>query len=135
MTTELWWLLATALLSGSLWIPFVVGINVTDFPGKAGQFERPPALAEMEPWVHRAWRAHQNSLEQLLPFAVVILIGRLADVSTPVTRFCAGLYFTLRLVHAVGMISGLARLPVRPALYFAGWVAMLVYAVQIFLHA
>ncbi|MEQ1567683.1 MAG: MAPEG family protein [Myxococcota bacterium] len=135
MTAELRWLLWTALLSGSLWIPYIVGINVTDYPGKAGQFSRPPDPATMEPWVHRAWRAHLNSLEQLLPFAVVVLVGRLADVSTPATRFCAGLYFALRLVHAIGMISGLARLPVRPALYFTGWVAMLVFAWQILTHS
>jgi hypothetical protein len=29
------------------------------------------------------------------------------------------------------MISGLARFPVRPMIYFAGWVVMLVYAWQV----
>jgi hypothetical protein len=33
--------------------------------------------------------------------------------------------------HAVGMISGLARFPIRPAMYFANWIVILVYARQV----
>jgi len=131
LTPELLWLLLTALLVGSLWIPYVIGVNVTDFPGKAALFVRPPNPGEMKEWVHRSLRAHQNALEQLLPFAVVVVIGSLAKVSTPTTRLCAILFFWLRLAHAIGMVSGLARLPLRPLLYVAGWVAMIVFAEQI----
>ena len=41
MTLELKWLIYTALLAGSLWIPFIVGVNITDFPGKAQLFILP----------------------------------------------------------------------------------------------
>jgi uncharacterized MAPEG superfamily protein len=132
MTPELKWLLCTALLAGSLWIPYIVGINVTDFEGKKELFGRPPDHSKMVPWVHRAYRAHLNSLEQLLPFAVVVLIGTAAKVSTPVTAWCAAIFFWLRVIHAIGMISGVARFPLRPLIYLGGWVAMLVMAWQIF---
>lgn len=134
MTSELGWLLCTALLAGSLWVPYIVGINVTDFPGKEEIFVRPPDLSRMPAWVHRSYRAHQNALEQLLPFATVVLIGAVAGVSTATTRWCALLFFGLRVVHAVGMVSGVARFPVRPAIYVSGWILMWLFASQIWAH-
>ncbi len=131
MTTELVWLTYTALLAGSLWIPFIVGVNVTDFEGKAELFIRPPDHSKMAPWVHRSLRAHQNLLEQFLPFAAIVLIGAIVRVSTPITVWCAIIFFWLRVVHALGMISGLARLPLRPMIYFSGWIVTLVYAWQV----
>jgi uncharacterized MAPEG superfamily protein len=135
MTTELRWLLLTAVLAGSLWIPYVVGVNVTDFPGKSELFVRPPDPTQMKAWVHRALRAHQNLLEQLPPFAIIVLVGAVVHVSTPITAWCALLFFWIRVVHAIGYISGLARAPVRPFLYFSGWLVTLTYAWQVLVHA
>src|SRR6516162_4286615 len=117
MTQELRWLCYTAMLAASLWIPYIVGINVADFEGKKELFVRPPDPSQMKPWVHRSLRAHQNLLEQLLPFSVVVLIGAIAGVSRPGMTTCAAIFFWLRVAHAVGMISGLARFPVRPMIY------------------
>jgi uncharacterized MAPEG superfamily protein len=135
MTPELEWLMYTALLAGSLWIPFIIGINITDFPGKEQLFIRPPDHSQMKPWVHRSLRAHQNLLEQLLPFSIVVLAGALSRVSTPTTVACSITFFWLRVVHAIGMISGLARLPLRPMIYFAAWIVMLIFAWQVLLEA
>jgi uncharacterized MAPEG superfamily protein len=134
MSMELKWLCYSALLAGSLWIPFIVGVNVTDFEGKKDQFIRPPDHRKMVPWVHRTLRAHQNILEQFLPFSVIVLIGSVSGISTPVTVACAIIFFWLRVVHAVGMITGVARLPLRPMIYFSGWIVMLVYAEQLLTH-
>src|ERR1700677_639332 len=131
MTTELKWLVFTALLAGSLWMPFIVGVNVSNFEGKERLFDRPPDHSKMDPWVHRSVRAHQNLLEQLLPFAIVVIAGAISGVTNSVTVACSIIFFWLRVAHAIGMISGLARFPVRPMIYFAGWVVMLVYAWQV----
>ena len=135
MTPELRWLTYTALLAGSLWIPYVVGVNVTEFPGKAQQFTRPPDHSQMKLWVHRSFRAHQNLLEQFVPFAVIVLAAAVAHVSTRVTIACAIAFFWLRVAHAIGMISGVARFPLRPLIYFAAWIDMLVFAWQVLSHA
>jgi uncharacterized MAPEG superfamily protein len=135
MTLELKWLMYTALLAGSLWIPFIVGVNITDFPGKEQLFIRPPDPGQMRPWVHRSFRAHQNLLEQLLPFAIIVLAGAVTHVSTPVTVACSIIFFWLRVAHAIGMISGLARLPLRPMIYVAAWIVMLVFAWQVLSRA
>jgi uncharacterized MAPEG superfamily protein len=90
---------------------------------------------QMKPWVHRSLRAHQNLLEQLLPFAIVVLVGAISRVSTAITIACSITFFWLRVAHAIGMISGLARLPLRPMIYVAGWIVMLVFAWQVMLKA
>jgi uncharacterized MAPEG superfamily protein len=135
MTTELTWLVYTAILAASLWIPYIVGVNTAQFEGKDQIFVRPPDTNKMPPWVHRSHRAHLNLLEQLLPFAVIVLVGAIARVSTPITVWCAVLFFWLRVAHAIGMITGLARFPIRPMIYVAGWIVTLVFAWQVLSHA
>ncbi|MEL7535879.1 MAG: MAPEG family protein [Pseudomonadota bacterium] len=132
MNLEMLCLLLVAILAASLWIPFVIGINTTEFAGKADSFSRPPSLASMAPWVHRAHRAHLNLLEQLLPFAIVVLIAHELGVSTTATGIAAVAFVVLRVVHAIGMISGTARMPLRPLLFTAGWITILVVVWEIF---
>ena len=131
MTTELFWLMLTAVLAASLWIPYVIGINTTPYAKPEGDpdtFVRPPDQRLMVPWVHRAFRAHQNLLEQFMPFAVIVIIGHLLGVSTPVTAWCAFLFFWLRVVHAVGMLTAWTRFPVRPIIFTLGWIVTMVFA-------
>jgi uncharacterized MAPEG superfamily protein len=135
MTTELFYLLLTSVLASSLWIPYIVGVNTTKYEGQDEAFTRPPDHRKMLPWIHRAYRAHQNLLEQFLPFAVIVLIGHSLGVSTNITQWCAILFFVLRLVHAAGMISGFAKFPVRPVIFTAGWVITMVYTWQVLAHA
>jgi uncharacterized MAPEG superfamily protein len=135
MTTEFTWLLLTALLAASLWIPYIVGINASTFEGKDTIFERPPDQSKMPAWVQRSYRAHLNLLEQFVPFAVIVLMAHILKVSTPVTQWCVILFFWLRVAHAIGMISGKARLPVRPLIYLSGWIVTLVLAWTVWANA
>ncbi len=127
MSTELFYLTLTAILAASLWIPYIVGVNSTDVPALAEN--RPHDVADLVPWVHRAYRAHLNLLEQFLPFAVLVLIGQSAGISTPLLGALAAAFFGLRLVHAYWMIAGHKVLPWRPLIFTAGWVVILAYAV------
>lgn len=135
MTVELHILLATALLTASIWIPYIVGVNTTAFEGQADSFERPPDHRNMEPWIHRAHRAQANMVEQFAPFAVVVLVGAMLGVSNAWTVGCALLFLVLRAVHAWGMIGGWARFPVRPAIFTSAWITILVYALAIWWNA
>jgi uncharacterized MAPEG superfamily protein len=135
MTTELFYLLLTAILAASLWIPYIIGINTTEFAGQDESFARPPDPRNMLPWVHRAYRAHQNLLEQFLPFAAIVIIGHMLHVSTGITQWCAILFFAFRLLHAVGMITGLTKFPLRPVIFTSGWVVTMIFAWQVLAHA
>ena len=134
MTTELFWLMLTAILASSLWIPYVAGINKTTYEGQDQSFVRPPDHAKMEPWIHRSYRAHQNLLEQFTPFAVIVIVGFLLKVSTPITAWCAIIFFWLRVVHAIGMITAWERMLWRPLLFTAGWIVTMVYVWQVLAH-
>lgn len=133
MTPELLWLLATAALVGSLWIPYIVGVNTTPHGGDEDPFVRPPDHRLQVPWVHRAHRAHLNALEQFAPFAAVVLVGAVAGVSGPLTTGLAVAFLGLRLVHAAGMIGGWARMPLRPLVFTAGWLVTIAYALALLL--
>src|SRR5688572_25514869 len=134
MTIELKWLVYTAILAASLWIPYIVGVNVTQFEGKSTLFVRPPDNSKMQAWVHRSFRAHLNLLEQLVPFSIIVVSAAIAKVSTPIMADCAILFFWLRAAHAVVMISGFSRFPLRPLIYVAGWITTLVFAWQTVRH-
>jgi uncharacterized MAPEG superfamily protein len=134
MTIELFWLMLTAILAASLWIPFVVGVNTQPYKEEdcaEDFFVRPPDHNRMVPWVHRAFRAHQNLIEQFVPFAAIVIIGHLLKVSTPVTAGCAIIFFWLRLAHAIGMITAWAKMPARPIIFTAGWIVTMVMAREV----
>lgn len=129
MSIELTYLTLTALLAASLWIPYIIGVNKYQVAGD--NFVRPADLSKYPEWVHRAHRAHLNLLEQALPFAIIVLIAHLQGVSTTITAIAVTVFFWLRVAHAVGMISGLAKLPVRPMIYVAGWLCILALGWQV----
>jgi uncharacterized MAPEG superfamily protein len=129
MTVELTWLTLTMVLAASMWIPFIVGVNM--HPPAGNPFLRPPALDALPAWVHRAHRAHLNLIETAMPFAVLVLLAHAVGVSTPVTIWAAAAFFWLRIAHAAGMISGVARMPLRPILLMLSWACTLAFAVEI----
>ncbi len=132
--TELGILTCLTILAASMWIPYVVGAGTEPVKdGAPDPFIRPPTLADMRPWVHRAHRAHLNLLEQFLPFAVIVLILDRLDGFNAVTFWAAILFFWLRVAHAIGMISGMTLFPIRSALFNIGWLCILALALQVFL--
>lgn len=130
-TPELVWLLVTAAFVASLWIPYIVGVNTTDYGGDEDTFVRPPDHRLQPAWVHRAHRAHLNALEQFAPFAAVVLIGVAGGVTGTATTGLAAAFLGLRVVHAAGMIGGWARMPLRPLVFTGGWLATIAYAVTV----
>lgn len=129
MSTELTYLTFIALLAASLWIPYIIGVNKYEVEGD--NFVRPADLRHYPDWVHRAHRAHLNLLEQALPFAIIVLIAQTQGISTTITVIAATTFFWLRVAHAIGMITGLARLPIRPLIYVAGWLCILTLGWQV----
>lgn len=136
MTPEFFWLTATALLAASLWIPFIVGVNTVpegSMPADAPDgFIRAANWRLHRPWVQRAYRAHQNMLEQGIPFAILILVLDRVDGFTALTAWTAAAFFAIRIIHAVGYITGWAGFPARPIIFTAGWVCCVILAIAAF---
>lgn len=129
MTTELFYLVLSALLLASLWIPFVVGVNMYDKNDLSVNMTRVLSPERLPMWVQRANRAHLNLVEQFPAFAALILVLHVLGVTTTVTVWAAGLYFWLRVAHAVVMWLGVA-MPLRPVVFTASWICLLVLGWQ-----
>jgi uncharacterized MAPEG superfamily protein len=134
MKTELVYLLLTALLTGVLWIPVVIGYVKTRGPLTEESYRTPPT-SDLPDWVKRANRAHVNAVENFGPFAAVVLAAQIAGVSTPATVTCAAVYFFARLAHALVHISGFGKFKARTALFTIAWAAFVWYAVVVLMRA
>jgi uncharacterized MAPEG superfamily protein len=128
--TELGVLTCLMILAASLWIAFIVGSGSD--AGVVDGFDRPHDVTKLKPWVHRAHRAHLKLLEQAFPFAVLVLIIDRMDGSTSLTYWTAIAFFWLRVLHAVGIIWGIAKMPLRQILFVLGWVCTLIMAYAAF---
>ncbi len=133
MTTELFYLLLTAILTGVLWIPVVIGYVLSRGPLKPSHYKVAPT-APLPAWVNRANRAHVNAVENLVPFATVVLIAHAVGVSTSVTAISAAVYFYARAAHAVIHISGFSLFRARTVLFTVGWVAFITFAIELLRH-
>lgn len=92
MKTELFYLLCSALLTGSLWIPVVIGYVLARGLPTPADYRRAPT-SPLPDWVNRANRAHLNAVESFAPFAAVVLAASALGTSNAVTEACAATYF------------------------------------------
>jgi uncharacterized MAPEG superfamily protein len=130
MTTELFYLLFTAILTGVLWIPVVIGYVLARGPLKPRDYKVAPT-SPLPDWVNRANRAHMNAVETFATFAAVVLIAQFAGVSTPVTQISAAVYFYARAAHAVVHISGFGHLMLRTVIFTVSWIAFITFAIEL----
>jgi uncharacterized MAPEG superfamily protein len=130
MTTEMFYLLLTAILTGALWIPVVIGYASARGPLKPVDFKVAPT-SPLPDWVNRANRAHLNAVESFAPFAAVVLIGRAVGISDSITVAAAGVFFWARLVHAVVHVSGFSAFMARTLVFTVGWGAFMAFAIEL----
>ena len=134
MKPELLYLLLTSILTGVLWIPVVIGYVRARGPLTPAAYKIAPTSA-LPDWVNRANRAHQNAVENLAPFAAVVLIANAVGVSSPVTQGCAAVYFFARVAHAVIHISGFGLFMARTLAFTVAWGAFITFAVVLLQRA
>lgn len=134
MTTELYYLLFTAMLTGVLWIPVVIGYVTSRGTLKPADYKVAPT-SPLSDWVNRANRAHLNAVENFAQFAAVVLIAHALGVSTSVTAASAAVYFWARAAHAVIHISGFSLFMARTVMFTVGWLAFMTFAVELLRHA
>jgi len=133
MKTELFYLLLTAILTGVLWIPVVIGYVSSRGPLKPSDYKVAPTTP-LPDWVNRAYRAHVNAIENFAPFAAVVLIANAVGVSTSITVISAAGYFYARAAHAVVHISGFSLFFARTVLFTVAWIAFVTFAIELLRH-
>lgn len=134
MTSELRYLLLTSILTGCLWIPVIIGRVASRGALQRVDYTIAPS-SPLPHWVNRANRAHINAVESLTPFAAVVLIAQAASVSSAVCAAAAAVFFFARLVHAVLHISGFSWFRARTVVFSIGWIAFMVFAIEVLRRA
>ena len=81
------------------------------------------------PWTGRAKRAHNNAIENLIPFTALVLVAHMANISNETTQLAAITYFWSRAAHYVFYTLGIPIL--RTLSFIGGWLAQLCIAYQI----
>jgi len=121
MSTDLKYLALTAILTATLWIPYVVAQVKTNGPLKPENYID-PTPRPLPDWGKRANRTYVNAVETFAPFAALVIVAHLAGKANAMTAFWATSYFWLRLAHAVVFLLGLPL--VRTVLFTLGYIAV-----------
>jgi uncharacterized MAPEG superfamily protein len=122
MSADLKYLAFTAILTASLWIPFIVCQVMTNGPLKPANYVDPTPRT-LPPWGKRADRTYINAVETFAPFAALVIAIHLAGKANATTAFWATSFFWLRLAHAVVYLLGLPY--VRTLIFTFGYVAVI----------
>ena len=121
MTTDLKYLALTAILTASLWIPYIVAQVI------ANGLLAPPNYIDPAPrpvplWGRRADRTYLNAVEAFAPFAAIVLIAHVSGKANGMTAFWAAWFFWMRLAHAGVYLAGLPY--IRTLVFTLGWVGV-----------
>ena len=129
MTKELLWLTLTVILTGVLWIPYILDRIATR--GLMGTMANPSRNDKSQSgWAQRLYFAHTNAVENLMIFAPLVLILDAMNYSTKATVTACAVYFWARLAHVVVYALGL---PVfRTLAFFVGFMAQVTLALAVF---
>ena len=122
MSIDLKYLAFTAILTASLWIPYVVCQVMTNGPLAPTNYID-PTPRPLPLWGKRADRTYVNAVESFAPFAALVIAAHLAGKANATTAFLATSFFWLRLAHAVVYLLGIPYL--RTVIYTLGYVAVI----------
>ncbi len=129
MPADIFWLTWTAIMTGLLFLPYV--LNRIGIRGLFGTMANPRAddLPESA-WAQRAQRAHANAVENLPVFVALVAAAHFADASNAMTALGAAIYFWARLAHYVIYTAGI---PIaRTLAFFLGFFGEVLIAIELF---
>ena len=129
MSKELYWLTLTALMTGLLWLPYILDRIMVR--GPMGAMANPsPNDKPQSAWAERMMAAHVNAAENLVVFAPLILTAQALNIHTATTAFACAFYFWCRLAHVAVYTAGLPVL--RTLAFTGGWIAQMILVLAIF---
>ena len=131
LTTELRLLTYTALISLLVWVPYILSEIRTRGLTRAVGYPS-GVVDDLPAWAQRCHRAHMNLVENIGPFAVVVLVAHVMGINNAMTVLGAQLFFWARIIQIVVMIAGITW--VRTAAFAVGLIGNLLILGQILYH-
>jgi uncharacterized MAPEG superfamily protein len=130
MKTGLLYLTLVAVLTGLLWLPYILDrVAVRGLVDAVGYPEHPKPQSA---WAQRLMKAHANAVENLVVFATLMLVAQALGIDTPAVGSAAMVYFWARVVHAASYTFAVPWL--RTLAFTAGFVCQAVVAWQILMR-
>ena len=129
MSKEIMWLMLTVILTGLMWVPYIIDRIIVR--GMMGAMANPSRKDKPQSaWAMRLYFAHTNAVENLVLFAALVLILDSLGHSTQSTAIACAVYFWARLAHVIVYMMGI---PVLRTLAFAvGFFAQAALALAVF---
>lgn len=127
MTTDIIMLIASAVLTVALALPYSLGFVVTRgiYVMAGNREDFPPGTG----WIGRAHRAHLNMVENMIPFAALVLAAAVSNTADAWTALGAQVFFYARILHAVVYILGVPWLRSLAWLGGIAGMAMVLYGI------
>lgn len=126
MSIDLQMLIASAVLTVLLALPYTIGFLFTRglFVMAGNREDFPPGTG----WIGRAHRAHINMVENMVPFAALVLAAAVSGRMDAWTALGAQVFFYSRVAHAIVYTLGIPWLRTLAYLGGVAGMAMIVYA-------
>jgi uncharacterized MAPEG superfamily protein len=129
MSKELFWLTLTVILTGLIWVPYILDRAMVR--GLMGAMANPsPTDLPQSLWAQRLQKAHYNAVENLVIFAPLVLILNAMHHSTQSTVIGCAVYFWARLAHAIIYAMGVPVL--RTLAFTVGFLAQVALVLAVF---
>lgn len=105
MTMELAYLAAATLLTLLIRVGWM--LNKVQVRGLGVVVGYPKESKPLSEWGHRLWVAHEDAIQSLVTFAVLVIIVQLSGLTGQSTAIAAAVYFWARLLHASAYLFAL----------------------------
>ncbi len=128
-TPELFWLASVAVLTGCLWLPYILQLILQLGP-IAALWDPTAAHPHNADWALRAKRAHANAVENLVVIAPLALMVHSLGLGTSHTALAMMVYFFARILHY--FVYLLAVPLVRTLAFIVGFACQAVLALTLF---
>jgi uncharacterized MAPEG superfamily protein len=128
LSPELFWLTVAALLTGLMWLPYVLN-RIMEYGPWPAMGNPDPGRPTKAAWAVRMAAAHRNAVENLVIFAPLVLVAVIAQRTGPMTAAAAGIYVIARLIHFVVYAAGIPVL--RTLAFAAGFASCAAIAIAI----
>jgi uncharacterized MAPEG superfamily protein len=129
VSRELFWLTMTVILTGLLWLPYIIDRIMVR--GLMKTLDNPsPKDKPQSPWAQRLYFAHTNAVDNLVIFAPLVLILDSLGRQTQTTAIACAVYFWARLAHAIVYALGVPVL--RTLAFTVGFLAQAALVLAVF---
>ena len=97
MTIEFTYLAAATLLT--LFLRAIWMLNKVQIRGLGVVVGYPKESKPLSEWAHRLWVAHEDAVQSLVIFAILVILVEMSNLANQSTAIAAAVYFWSRFIH------------------------------------